>query len=186
MEKRFNLANFLTNIRMFIFIPIFIGVSLLSLKTTYTVMGIENSVRYGILALIFITASLTDFVDGWWARKYKMVSVYGKVMDPLADKMLVLSALMVLMIDMPWMLIPTVLILSREFLIMGIRVVSAGEGGNVIAAQMLGKIKTTTQMLAIIFYLLGITLLGHIFISIAVIFTYWSLYDYVKGVQFSK
>lgn len=98
--------------------------------------------------VIFILASLTDMLDGQIARKYNLVTNFGKIMDPLADKILVYSAFCLMTGDglMPaWMLI---VILAREFLIAGMRTVAASEG-IVIAADMSGKIKTVLQMVAV-------------------------------------
>jgi CDP-diacylglycerol--glycerol-3-phosphate 3-phosphatidyltransferase len=107
-----------------------------------------------VAALIFAVASLTDALDGHIARKYNLVTDFGKLMDPLADKLLVVSAL-VCLVELgeiaAWMVI---LILAREFTITGLRSVAAS-GGNVIAAGLSGKLKTALQMLAIIFILLG-------------------------------
>ena len=109
--------------------------------------------------VIFILASLTDMLDGKIARKYNLVTNFGKIMDPLADKILVYSAFCLMVEDgtIPgWMLI---VILAREFLIAGMRTVAASEG-IVIAAAMSGKIKTVLQMIAVPFLLL-VTALGN-------------------------
>lgn len=93
---------------------------------------------------IFIVASLTDFFDGYIARKYNLITDFGKIMDPLADKILVISALVVFVqLDYipAWM---SIIVLAREFLISGIRIMAAAKG-EVIAAGNLGKYKTTSQ-----------------------------------------
>jgi CDP-diacylglycerol--glycerol-3-phosphate 3-phosphatidyltransferase/cardiolipin synthase len=98
--------------------------------------------------IIFIIASFTDLLDGKIARKYDMVTNFGKIMDPLADKILVYSAFSLMVGDgliAPWILI---IILAREFLMAGMRAVAASEG-IVIAADMSGKIKTVLQMIAV-------------------------------------
>lgn len=103
--------------------------------------------------IIFIVASFTDMLDGQIARKYNLVTNFGKIMDPLADKILVYSAFCLMVANglIPgWMLI---VILSREFAIAGMRTVAASEG-IVIAAGMSGKIKTVLQMIAVPFLLL--------------------------------
>lgn len=128
-----NLPNKLTMGRIFA-IPVFIIVFL---------MGF----RY-VAAIIFILAALTDMLDGHIARKYNLVTNFGKLMDPLADKLLVMSALICLaqVGDVAgWMVI---IILGREFIITGMRQVAAAQG-IVIAAGTTGKIKTITQMIAI-------------------------------------
>ncbi|MGP1442307.1 MAG: CDP-diacylglycerol--glycerol-3-phosphate 3-phosphatidyltransferase [Anaerovoracaceae bacterium] len=132
------LPNKLTTLRMLL-VPVFIIIYLLG---------------YEIVSLvIFATASFTDFLDGYLARKYNLVSNYGKIMDPLADKLLVTSALVCMVqtgLVPAWMVI---IILAREFAITGLRAVAASEG-TVIAAAWSGKVKTVTQMIAIIFLLL--------------------------------
>lgn len=104
--------------------------------------------HYYIALVLFLIASLTDFLDGYLARKNNLVSNFGKIMDPLADKVLVYSALCLMVEDhvVPgWML---VVILAREFTIAGMRAVAAAEG-IVIAAAWSGKIKTVLQMIAV-------------------------------------
>lgn len=139
---------------------------------------------YLMLAPIFIIASLTDFADGYIARKYHMVTVFGKFIDPLADKLIVLVALLILN-DVQ--LIPiwvTVVILSREFIVTGIRLIAVQEG-NVIAASPLGKYKTATTMVGIVsmlfsFYFFndGFELIGLILIYIGTLLTVISGVDY--------
>ena len=133
-----NLPNKLTTLRMLL-VPVFIIVYLLG----YEIPSL----------IIFSIASFTDFLDGYLARKYNLISNYGKIMDPLADKLLVTAALVCMVqtgIVPAWMVI---VILAREFAITGLRAVAASEG-TVIAAAWSGKIKTVTQMIAIIFLLL--------------------------------
>lgn len=102
-----------------------------------------------IATVIFIIASITDHIDGHLARKYNLVTDFGKLMDPLADKILVTSALIALVEFgevSTWMV---VVIIAREFAVSGLRSIAAGDG-KVIAASFWGKVKTTTQMIAII------------------------------------
>lgn len=106
-----------------------------------------------IATVIFIVASITDHIDGHLARKYNLVTDFGKLMDPLADKILVTSALIALVEFgeiSTWMV---VVIIAREFAVSGLRSIAAGDG-KVIAASFWGKVKTTTQMIAIIGFLL--------------------------------
>jgi CDP-diacylglycerol--glycerol-3-phosphate 3-phosphatidyltransferase len=106
-----------------------------------------------IATVIFIVASITDHIDGHLARKYNLVTDFGKLMDPLADKILVTSALIALVEFgeiSTWMV---VIIIAREFAVSGLRAIAAGDG-KVIAASFWGKVKTTTQMIAIIGFLL--------------------------------
>ena len=120
--------------------------------------------------VIFILASLTDMLDGKIARKYNLVTNFGKIMDPLADKILVYSAFCLMVEDgtIPgWMLI---VILAREFLIAGMRTVAASEG-IVIAAAMSGKIKTVLQMIAVPLLLLGTALGTTPGLSVSVVYT---------------
>ena len=109
---------------------------------------------------VFIAASLTDMLDGKIARKYNLVTNFGKIMDPLADKILVYSAFCMMVeqgIIPSWVL---VIILAREFLMAGIRTVAASEG-KVIAADMSGKIKTVLQMIAVPFLIVMSAVEGH-------------------------
>ena len=134
-----------------------------------------------IALAIFIIASLTDLLDGKIARKYGLVTNFGKFMDPLADKLLVCSALICLIeLDRipSWMVI---VIIAREFIISGFRLVAA-DNGVVIAASYWGKFKTTFQMVAVCLLIADIEALGlfaQIVLWIAVILTVVSLVDYL-------
>lgn len=148
-----NLPNKLTLSRIFM-IPIFI--ILLSVPFnwgSWDIGAAELPVAHFIAGLIFIIAAATDWVDGYYARKYNLVTNLGKFMDPLADKLLV-SAALILLIEMglapAWVVI---IIISREFAVTGLRLVAAGEG-IVLAAGQMGKLKTATQMIAIAVLLL--------------------------------
>ena len=131
--------------------------------------------------LLFVTASLTDMLDGYLARKNNLVTDFGILMDPLADKLLVCSALICLIElgQLPaWVVI---IIISREFIISGFRLVAA-DNGVVIAASYWGKFKTTFQMAAVILMIFNIpalTLVTNIVVVIAVALTIISLVDYV-------
>ena len=134
--------------------------------------------------LIFIAASFTDMLDGKIARKYNLVTNFGKIMDPLADKVLVYSAFCLMVPDpVPgWMLI---IILAREFLVAGVRTVAASEG-RVIAAAMSGKIKTVLQMVAVCMLLIApvintswFLILGKIVLWAALVMTVISGVQYV-------
>ena len=140
-----NLPNKLTIFRV-ILVPIFVIIGYLSIPGEF--LGVES--KYWIMNLIFIIASFTDFLDGYIARKNNLVTTFGKFLDPLADKILVLSALVMLVEfgKIPaW--IPAI-VLTREFLVSGYRLIAVEKGGQVIAASIWGKIKTVTQMIAII------------------------------------
>lgn len=167
-----NLPNKLTMLRV-ILIPFFVA----------ALMAFHGSVplfRY-LAAAIFIVASLTDLLDGKIARRYHLVTNFGKFMDPLADKLLVCSALICLVSleQIPaWMVI---VIVSREFIISGFRLIAA-EQGIVIAASYWGKWKTTFQMTAIILMIVNLSvlrLLTSLCIWIALILTIISLCDYI-------
>lgn len=167
-----NLPNKLTVLRV-LMIPFFVLFTLADLVPGYS--------NY-IAVAIFIVASLTDLLDGKIARKYNLVTNFGKFMDPLADKLLVCAALICLVSKgmLPaWMVI---VIISREFIISGFRLV-ASDNGVVIAASYWGKFKTTFQMLMIIVLLLDLggvfDLIGQILTWIALILTVVSLIDYL-------
>lgn len=161
-----NLPNFLTILRICA-IPVFVVVLL---------MG-----YYSAAGIIFIVASLTDALDGYIARKYDLVTNFGKLMDPLADKLLVVSALVAL-VELgdiySWVVI---IILSREFMITALRAVAASDG-IVIAAGKSGKLKTIFQMTAISAILLkawlGVTL-GLVLLYIALALTIYSGVEYM-------
>lgn len=175
-----NLPNKLTILRV-IMIPFFV------LALLYN--GGENQTLRYVAAAIFIIASLTDMLDGKIARKYNLVTNFGKFMDPLADKLLVCSALICLveLKELPaWMVI---VIISREFIISGFRLV-ASDNGVVIAASYWGKFKTTFQMIAVVLLIVGIPVLSMVttaVVWIALILTVISLVDYIaKNVNVLK
>lgn len=106
-----------------------------------------------IAGVIFTVASATDYLDGYLARKHNLVTPFGEFFDPMADKLLVIAALIMLteqLVIPGWV---TIIIISRELLVTGLRVLLARQDGKVMAAALPGKIKTFTQMFAIIFYL---------------------------------
>lgn len=167
-----NLPNKLTVLRV-IMIPFFVFFLLLE-------NGANPTWRY-LSAAIFIVASFTDLLDGKIARKYNLVTNFGKFMDPLADKLLVCSALICLiqLEQLPaWMVI---IIISREFIISGFRLV-ASDNGVVIAASYWGKFKTVFQMISVILLILNspaLSLITQICVWIALILTVVSLVDYI-------
>lgn len=149
-----NLPNKLTVFRM-ILIPVFMLVLALPLDWgTLQVAGAVLPVTHLVAAIIFIVASLTDLADGKIARKYKLVTNFGKFADPLADKLLVMTAL-IFFVQFGW--VPAwmvAIIVIRELAITGLRTLIVENNGNVLAAAMPGKIKTASQMVAISFFLL--------------------------------
>ena len=156
-----NLPNKITLARMFL-IPVMVIIPLLGIQGSLDIIG---GLTYSnlIVVTIFLIASITDFFDGYLARKNNMVTTFGKFLDPIADKLLVLSA-MIMLVEAGIIpaLIP-IIIAAREFIVSGIRMLAAGEG-NVIAASWLGKIKTVSQMIAITFAFLG----NHSFFEFAI------------------
>ena len=172
-----NLPNKLTLLRICL-IPVFVILMLSQVSNFFL-----------ISCVIFIIASITDFLDGKIARKYNLVTDFGKFMDPLADKLLVLSAL-ICMIEYDlvagWMVI---IIVARELTVSILRAIAA-DNGKVIAASGGGKIKTTSQMIAIILLLIGanysnsqIVFVGTIAMYIATIFTLYSGIDYYIKIE---
>ena len=130
-------------------------------------------------AFLFVLASITDFFDGYIARKFDQITQLGKILDPLADKMLTLAGFLGLMMlgrANPW---AVYLILTREFFITGLRVSAVGSGKE-IAASFLGKVKTIVQMIAIGFLTMDWTTIGVPLLWLAVIITLYSGYEYIK------
>ena len=136
-----------------------------------------------IALVIFIVASLTDLLDGKIARKYHLVTNFGKFMDPLADKLLVCSAMICLIQTGQLAAWIVIIIISREFIISGFRLI-ASDNGVVIAASYWGKFKTTFQMLMVIALILnlpytGFQALGTVLIYVSLALTIISLIDYI-------
>ena len=168
-----NLPNKLTTFRV-ILIPFFVFFMLAPNMT---------GINHYIAAAIFIVASLTDLLDGKIARKYNLVTNFGKFMDPLADKLLVCSAMICLIQPGQLAAWIVVIIIAREFIISGFRLI-ASDNGVVIAASYWGKFKTTFQMLMVIVLILNIQMpffqiLGVILTYVALILTVVSLIDYI-------
>lgn len=179
-----NLPNKLTMARI-IAVPIFVVLFFIGLK--------NNAMPFYFAAfIVFVLASLTDMLDGKIARKYNLVTNFGKIMDPLADKLLVYAAFCIFVevgIMPSWMFI---IILAREFAVAGIRTVAASTG-IVIAAGMTGKIKTVLQMAAILCILLAyiepvpFEILGKVFLWGSLVMTIVSGTEYiVKNISVFK
>lgn len=170
--KNMNLPNKLTMLRV-VLIPFFVIFELLP----------YNSWGKWVALVIFAIASITDKLDGTIARKYNLITNFGKFMDPLADKLLVCAAMICLVATgqlASWIVI---IIISREFIISGFRLIAA-DNGIVIAASYWGKFKTVFQMLMIIVLILDIQnsvfqILGVILTYVALILTVVSLIDYI-------
>lgn len=169
-----NLPNKITMLRV-IMIPFF---------AFFMLTDVVGNSKY-IAVAILIIASLTDTLDGFIARKYNLVSNFGKFMDPLADKLLVSTALIcfVSVPDNPMPVWGVIVIISREFIISGFRLVAANEG-IVLAASWWGKIKTTVQMVMSVLLIVNfdgevIDIIENIFIYAAIALTVISLVDYL-------
>lgn len=189
-----NLANKLTIFRV-ILVPIMVIFAYLPIDGE--VYGV--AVTMLIMDAIFIIASITDKLDGYIARSRNQVTTFGKFLDPLADKILVLSAMVILvqMGKLPaW--IP-IIVLAREFIVSGFRLIAVEKGGIVIAASVWGKLKTVTQMIAIIFAFvdiggffsftytnltggyLVINIISSVMMAISTVATIFSGWNYVWG-----
>lgn len=194
-----NLANKLTIFRI-ILVPIMVIIALVGIPGKF----FQIDMTFWVMNLVFVIASITDHLDGHIARSRNQITTFGKFLDPLADKILVITA-MILLVEFgslpSW--IP-IIVIAREFLVSGYRLIAAQKQGNVIAASIWGKIKTATQMSAIIgafininntnvfgacfvealtgieFYINLITTLLFIFSTIATIFSGW---DYMKNIK---
>lgn len=191
-----NLPNKLTIFRI-ILVPIMVIIPFFGIDGKIAGIPIE----WLIIDVVFLIASLTDKLDGYLARKNNQVTAFGKFLDPLADKILVLAAMMMLveMQKLPaW--IP-IIVLAREFMVSGYRLIAVEKGGEVIAASKWGKLKTVTQMIAIVLALLDLNAFGECFTGvlqggdlilnlivtimmiIQVIATIFSGIDYMKGAK---
>ena len=189
-----NLANKLTLFRI-ILVPIIIIIPLFNIQGS--LWGIP--LTYLIIDVIFIIASLTDKLDGHIARTRNQITTFGKFLDPIADKILVIVAMLILVEAgrIPaW--IPAIVVI-REFIVSGYRLVAVEKNGKVIAASIWGKIKTCTQMLGIVLAFIDVNSFGAIFsenltggafvlnlftttlLSISVIATIFSGVNYLKG-----
>ncbi|HEM3545549.1 CDP-diacylglycerol--glycerol-3-phosphate 3-phosphatidyltransferase [Streptococcus suis] len=171
--KKENIPNALTIGRILV-IPIFI-----LLLTVW-----DSTISHVLAALIFTLASITDYLDGYLARKWQVVTNFGKFADPMADKILVMTAFIMLVelgFAPAWVV---AIIICRELAVTGLRLLLVENGGTVLAAAMPGKIKTFSQMFAVIFLLLHWNVVGQITLYIALFFTLYSGYDYFKGASF--
>lgn len=181
-----NLPNKLTVFRMFM-VPVFLFLFCVPLPFSDTALRI-------IIAAVFAVVSLTDMIDGKIARKYNMITDFGKFMDPLADKFLVISACLGIIVKFdyirPVFVWAAAIVIFREFAVTSLRMVAANKAGLVIAAAWLGKVKTTTQMICIICVLLEPVflpfkpftewhILSYVTTAVMVVMTLWSGIDYL-------
>ncbi len=161
-----NLPNKLTLIRM-VMVPVCMALILLGFNIT--------------AAIVFALASITDFLDGYIARKNNLVSSFGKIMDPLADKLLTFGALICFVAKAPSFVWPAIIIIAREFFVTSMRVVAVDKG-KVIPASWWGKVKTNVQMFSLIFaiaFFNTFPLASEIVIWISAIFTLASWVAYI-------
>ena len=189
-----NLANKLTIIRI-ILVPIMVIIPFCGLKGEV----LDIPLTWLFVDLIFIIASITDKLDGHIARSRNQITTFGKFLDPIADKILVISAMILLVENSRLPAWIPIIVLFREFMVSGYRLVSVEKGGKVIAASIWGKLKTVTQMLALVVAIIDINSFGAIFtknldtyhfiinlfvtvmMSISVIATIISGFDYIKN-----
>lgn len=189
-----NLANKLTIFRI-VLVPIMVIIPFFGIQGEF--FGIP--ITWIIVDLIFIIAAITDKLDGYIARSRNQITTFGKFLDPIADKILVISAMIMLVENNRLPAWIPIVVLFREFIVSGYRLVAVGKEGQVIAASIWGKLKTVTQMLALVIAIIDINAYGafinsnlntyhfiiNIFVtvmmSISVIATIFSGFDYVKN-----
>ena len=187
-----NLPNKLSVLRICL-VPVFIAVMMLpeTLFPGFSILG------PALGALIFIAASITDMLDGKIARKYNLVTDFGKFIDPLADKFMVIGALLVIVYRYenirPVFIWATIIVIFRELAITSIRLVASGSSGVVLAAKMIGKIKTVTQIVCVstviiepllykipfLSFLAPYVPLTYLSTLVMTVFTLWSGIDYI-------
>ena len=181
-----NLPNKLTLSRV-IAIPIFVVLMIFSFYEKYpiSIFSIKIDLFRLIAAILFVAASITDYFDGKIARERNLITNFGKLMDPLADKMIVITALVLLTKNNEVHYLCTLIVILRELVISSIRLIAL-EQGIVIAASYYGKIKTATQMVSIIMILFMIYKINFVFYFLvffifyfSILFVIISLIDYI-------
>ena len=194
MMKKMNLPNKLTILRILL-VPVCMILIMLPIPSMFPNLDVWQRI---IAAALFLLISLTDMLDGMIARRKNLVTNFGKFLDPLADKFLVIGVLMALFIKsrefdpvFPVVLVfATTIIVMRELAVTSLRLLVSSSSGEVIAAKWLGKIKTVTQMVCIMTILLEPIVLGdfgkyhllsYLTIILMTLMTVWSGYDYIKG-----
>lgn len=183
-----NLPNKLTILRIFL-VPVFMLVMLLPLP-------VSDSVSRIICAAVFLITAFTDTLDGKIARKYNLITDFGKFMDPLADKFMVFGACLSILVKYDYLrnvfIWAAAVVMFRELAVTSLRLVVSGKDGLVIAASWLGKVKTVTQTVCILAVILEPVilpfpiftehhLLSYITIAAMIIMTLWSGIDYMKS-----
>ena len=178
MKKVYNIANILTLFRLILIIPILI---LANLDTKFTSL---------LSAILFVIAAITDVLDGYIARKYNLVTTFGKLVDPLADKLLIISVLIILVKLNRIPVIFPLIIIAREFTITGLRAIASSQG-IIIPASQFGKDKTFFQTVSLTCLLIYYPLFGINSYSIGIFFiiiaTFYTLFSGIKYIiDFSK
>ena len=189
-----NLPNKLTIFRILL-VPVMVIIPYLNISGKF----LNISIEYWIMGLIFVIASYTDHLDGKLARKNNQITAFGKFADPLADKILVLAAMLIFVEAKSLPAWIPIIVLFREFVVSGYRLIAVEKGGEVIAASIWGKLKTVTQMIAIILAFIDVNAFGACFngelsgvaftlnlivtimMIIQTIATIFSGYEYLKG-----
>ena len=189
-----NLANKLTMLRIFL-VPIMVIIPFIGITGDF--IGIP--ITWLIIEVIFVVASITDKLDGYIARSKNQITTFGKFLDPIADKILVLAAMIILVEATRLPAWVPIIVLFREFIVSGYRLIAVGKQGEVIAASIWGKVKTVTQMIGVIFALVDMNSFGQfifgnlsgfhlilnivstVLIFISVVATIFSGWDYVKN-----
>ena len=189
-----NTPNKLTIFRILL-VPIMVIISLINIPVE--ILGIP--LKFIIMDIIFIIGALTDKLDGYLARKNNQITNFGKFLDPIADKILVISAMLILVEANKLPAWIPIIIITREFAVSGYRLIAVEQNGKVIAANMWGKLKTVTQMIAISLAFLDVNAFGDVFFKeltvpafilnlivtilmiICTIATIFSGYEYLRG-----
>lgn len=140
-------------------------------------------IKWIVIDIIFILASITDKLDGYIARSKNQITTFGKFLDPIADKILVLVAMLILVEDNRLPAIIPIIVLFREFIVSGYRLVAVEKGGKVIAASVWGKLKTVTQMLALILAFVDQNGFAQCFVGGLTGFAWW--YNFITTILMS-
>jgi CDP-diacylglycerol--glycerol-3-phosphate 3-phosphatidyltransferase len=168
---KMNLANKLTIFRI-ILVPIMAIIPFFNFD-----------IKWIVIDIIFILASITDKLDGYIARSKNQITTFGKFLDPIADKILVLAAMLILVEDNRLPAIIPIIVLFREFIVSGYRLVAVEKGGKVIAASVWGKLKTVTQMLALILAFVDQNGFAQCFVGGLTGFAWW--YNFITTILMS-